>query len=133
MNKVILIGNIGKDPESKSLGDSTVAEFTLATNKKWKSKTGEQQSKTTWHNIKCWNKTAEIAAKYLKKGSQVCIEGEIEVETWEKDGKTNYKTVITCKSLQMLGGVNATPSTSGNATQTPTPAVTVDSSDELPF
>lgn len=105
INKVILIGNMGKDPELRQVGDSSVCSFPLATSEKYTDRKGIKQEKTEWHNIVCWGKTADIAARYLDKGSKVYIEGKIQTNKWEgQDGKKNYKTEIKCNSLQFLSG-----------------------------
>jgi len=99
MNKAILIGRLGKDPESRFTQTNTqVVNFSIATSKKVK---GEEQ--TEWHNIVTFAKTAEIAEKYLKKGALVCIEGSIQTNKYEKDGQTRYSTQIVCDRLEMLG------------------------------
>ena len=99
MNKAILIGRLGKDPESRFTQTNTqVVNFSIATSKKVK---GEEQ--TEWHNIVTFAKTAEIAEKYLKKGALVCIEGSIQTSKYEKDGQTRYSTQIICDRLEMLG------------------------------
>ena len=99
MNKAILIGRLGKDPESRFTQTNTqVVNFSIATSKKVK---GEEQ--TEWHNIVTFAKTAEIAEKYLKKGALVCIEGSIQTSKYEKDGQTRYSTQIVCDRLEMLG------------------------------
>lgn len=99
MNKVILIGRLGKDPESRFTQTNTqVVNFSIATSKKVK---GEEQ--TEWHNIVTFAKTAEIAERYLKKGDLVCIEGSIQTNKYEKDGQTRYNTQIVCDRLEMLG------------------------------
>lgn len=103
MNKVILIGRLGADPETRfSQSNVQVCNFSLATSKKVK---GEQQ--TEWHRIVCFNKTAEIAQQYLVKGSQVCIEGSIQTSEYEKDGEKRYSTNIVCNNLEMLGGTSS--------------------------
>lgn len=105
MNKVILIGRLGKDPELRMTQNNlAVVNFSLATSRKYK---GEDQ--TEWHNIVCFSKTAEIAEKYLTKGSLVAIDGQIQTKNYEKDGQTIYRTEIICNSLEMLGG-NSTAS-----------------------
>lgn len=102
MNKVILIGRLGKDPESRfTQNNMQVVNFSVATSKKVK---GEEQ--TEWHNIVTFDKTAQIAQQYLTKGSLVCIEGSIQTSKYEKDGQTRYSTQIVCNNLQMLGGKN---------------------------
>ena len=102
MNKVILIGRLGKDPESRfTQNNMQVVNFSVSTSKKVK---GEEQ--TEWHNIVTFDKTAQIAEQYLTKGSLVCIEGFIQTSKYEKDGQTRYSTQIICDRLQMLGGKN---------------------------
>jgi|DEB0MinimDraft_10_1074344.scaffolds.fasta_scaffold00084_13 single-strand DNA-binding protein len=99
MNKVILIGRLGKEPESRfTQSNMQVVNFSLATSKKVK---GEEQ--TEWHNVVTFSKTAEIAEKYLTKGSLVCVEGSIQTSKYEKDGQTRYSTQIVCDRLEMLG------------------------------
>jgi len=105
VNKVILVGNLGKDPESRYMpnGDAVV-NITLATTDTWKDKgTGEKKEATEWHRVVFFRKLAEIAGQYLKKGSQVYIEGSLKTRKWEKDGHTNYTTEIVADSMQMLG------------------------------
>lgn len=104
VNKVILIGNLGKKPELRRTPSGTaVSDFSLATSKKFKDQSGQSQTKSEWHNIVCWNKTAEIAAQYLNKGSKVYIEGELETQSWDdQNGKKQYKTVIVVRELKML-------------------------------
>lgn len=107
VNKAILIGNLGKDPETKHLdGGNAVCNFSLATSETFKNKQGEKVSKTQWHNIVMWGKLAEIADKYLKKGSKVYLEGKIETRSWDdKDGNKRYMTEIIADTMTMLGGV----------------------------
>lgn len=105
VNKVILVGRLGKDPEVKSLENGAqVANFSIATSEVWKDKTtGEKKESTEWHNIVLWRGLAEIAAKYLKKGSQVYIEGKLRTRKWEKGGVDRYTTEIVGDNLTMLG------------------------------
>ena len=105
LNKVILIGNLGKDPELRHLDSGkAVANFSLATSETYKNKSGEKVSNTEWHNIVLWSPLAEVAEKYLRKGSQVYIEGKISSRTYEdKEGNKKYITEVTGKSLVMLG------------------------------
>lgn len=107
LNKVILIGNLGSDPEIRTTGSGTrVAQFSLATSRRWTSSSGEQQEKTEWHRVVCWDKLADIVEKYLRKGNQVYIEGAIEYGSYEaKDGSgTRYTTEIRAREMLMLGG-----------------------------
>jgi single-strand DNA-binding protein len=104
LNKVMLIGHLGKDPELKyTPGGAAVATLSLATNESYKDKEGNQQEKTEWHRLVVWNKQAEIAAEYLKKGQQVFVEGKLQTRTWEKDGQKHYMTEILVFNFQMLG------------------------------
>lgn len=104
LNKVMLIGHLGKDPELKyTPGGAAVATFSLATNESYKDKEGNQQDRTEWHRLVVWNKQAEIAAEYLKKGQQIFAEGKLQTRTWEKDGQKHYMTEIVVLNFQMLG------------------------------
>lgn len=105
VNKVILIGNLGRDPEVRFMpnGDA-VCNFSIATTESWKDKAGQKQEKVEWHNIVMYRKLAEIAGEYLKKGRPVYIEGRLQTRDWEKDGVKRYTTEIVADSMQMLGG-----------------------------
>jgi single-strand DNA-binding protein len=103
LNKVILIGNLGGDPEVRYTSiDLAVANFSIATTDTWKDADGNKQEKTEWHNITAWKKLAEICGQYLHKGSRVYVEGSIGQQTWDKDGVKQYKTIITIQSMLML-------------------------------
>jgi single-strand DNA-binding protein len=103
VNKTIILGRLGKDPELRTLeSGNTVATFSVATSEKYKNAKGEQVENTEWHNIVIWNKLAEVAGKYLKKGDQVYLEGKITTRSWEKDGVTRYTTEIVVKEMTML-------------------------------
>src|SRR6202008_1430105 len=107
INKVILVGNLGADPETRAMpSGTTVANIRLATSESWKDKqTGEQQERTEWHRVALFGRRGEIAAEYLKKGSQVYIEGSIRTRKWQdKEGKERYTTEIIADQMQMLGG-----------------------------
>ncbi len=106
VNKVILIGNLGKDPEVRYLDSGVaVANFSLATTENYRNKEGEKVSQTEWHNVVLWRGLAEIAEKYLKKGSSVYIEGRIRNRKWEdKEGNTRYNNEILADNMTMLGG-----------------------------
>lgn len=105
VNKVILVGRLGKDPEAKTFADGgMVTNFSLATSERWKDKQGEQQEKTEWHRIAMFGKVAEIAEKYLQKGSLVYIEGKLQTRKWtDKDGVERYSTEVIGDRMQMLG------------------------------
>lgn len=107
VNKVILIGNLGKDPEVKYTPSGTpVAKFSLATNEKFKDKGGEWQERTEWHNIVAWQRLAEIVGEYVKKGSKIYIEGRITTSSWEdkQSGEKKYRTEIVANDLVLLSG-----------------------------
>lgn len=105
VNKVILIGNLTRDPEVRFMPNGeAVANFAIATNEKWKDKSGNKQEKTEFHNVVMYRKLAEIAGEYLKKGRPVYIEGRLQTREWEKDGVKRYTTEIIADSMQMLGG-----------------------------
>jgi single-strand DNA-binding protein len=107
VNKVILIGNLGKDPEVKYTPSGTaVAKFTLATNERYKDKEGQWQDRTEWHNLVAWARTAEIVGEYLKKGRTVYVEGSLRTSSWDdkETGQKKYKTEIVVNDLVLLGG-----------------------------
>ena len=128
VNKVILVGNLGKDPEVRYLDNGVaVANFSLATTENYKNKEGERVSKTEWHNIVLWRGLAEVAEKWLKKGSSVYVEGKIRTRKWEdKDGNTRYSTEILGDNMTMLGG---NPVSESPAESVPSS----DKKDDLPF
>jgi single-strand DNA-binding protein len=106
VNKVILVGNLGADPETRAMpSGTTVANIRIATSESWKDKqTGEQQERTEWHRVALFGRLGEIAAEYLRKGSQVYIEGSIRTRKWQdKEGKERFSTEIVANDMQMLG------------------------------
>ncbi|MGB7814816.1 MAG: single-stranded DNA-binding protein [Methylotenera sp.] len=104
VNKVILVGNLGRDPEVRYMPNGeAVCNFSIATTENWKDKSGVKQEKTEWHNIVIYRKLAEIAGEYLKKGRPVYVEGRLQTRKWEKDGVTRYTTEIIADNMQMLG------------------------------
>jgi len=108
VNKVILIGNLGKDPEVRYTQDGkALANISVATSEQWKDKnSGEKQEKTEWHRVVAFGRTAEIMGEYLKSGSKVYIEGKLQTRKWiDKDGNERYTTEIVCLDMQMLGSV----------------------------
>jgi single-strand DNA-binding protein len=107
VNKVILIGNLGKDPEVKYTPQGTpVARLTVATNERWKDKDGNWQDRTEWHNVVLWQRLAEIAGEYLKKGGKVYIEGRLQTRSWDdkQSGQKKYMTEVVANDLVLLGG-----------------------------
>lgn len=106
VNKVILVGRLGKDPEVKTTpSGQTVAKFSLATDEKFTDKSGQRQERTEWHNIVAWGKLAEICGNYLRKGKQVYLEGSIRTDSWDdkESGQKRYRTEIIVNNMQMLG------------------------------
>ena len=108
VNKVILVGNLGRDPEMRFMPNGeAVCNFSIATTDNWKDKAGVKQERTEWHNIVMYRKLAEIAGEYLKKGSSVYVEGRLQTRKWQtKEGQDRYTTEIIADSMQMLGGRN---------------------------
>ena len=107
VNKVILVGNLGRDPETRYMpSGGAVTNVSVATSKQWRDRdSGDNKERTEWHRIVFFNRLAEIAGEYLKKGSKVYIEGELRTRDWEKDGQKHYTTEIVANEMQMLGGV----------------------------
>jgi len=103
INKVILIGRIGQNPEIKKFDNNQVANFSLATSEKYKDKDGNNQEKTEWHNVSIWGKLSVIVDKYCKKGDLIYLEGKLQTRSYEKDGQKKYMTEVIGYNLQMLG------------------------------
>ncbi len=141
VNKVILIGRLGKDPEVKAIGSGqTVARLTVATSETWV-KDGQKQEKTEWHNITVWGKLAEICGKHLSKGRQVYIEGKLQTRSWEdQNGQKRYATDVVASTVQFLGAAGESTSRgSSNSSndeynfQDFGPEPSFNSNDEIPF
>lgn len=143
VNKVILVGNLGADPETRYMpSGGAVTNIRLATADSWKDKSsGEKQERTEWHRVVFFNRLAEIAAEYLRKGSQVYVEGRIQTRKWQgQDGQDRYTTEIVASEMQMLGGrggsgfdsAPASRSEPAEANSAPAPAVD-DFDDDIPF
>ena len=127
INKAIIVGNLGKDPEVRFTPSGVaVCNFTVATSESWKDKEGNKQEKTEWHNVVAFGKLAEICGEYLKKGKQVYIEGRLQTDKYEKNGETRYSTKIVARVMKMLGHKE-----SGIAGTTAPEASTPD--DDVPF
>jgi len=136
VNKVILVGNLGRDPEVRYLDSGVaVANFSLATTENYKNKQGEKVSQTEWHNIVLWRGLAEVAEKWLKKGSSVYIEGKIRTNKWEdKEGNTRYNTEILADNMTMLGNRINSDVSDKNDSKTVSEIKSVnDENDDLPF
>ncbi|MCZ6619457.1 MAG: single-stranded DNA-binding protein [Gammaproteobacteria bacterium] len=127
INKVILIGNLGRDPETRYSQDGNpITKFSVATSDGWRDKqSGEQQERTEWHDVVCFSRLAEIAGEYLRKGSKVYIEGSLRTSNWEKDGQKHYRTEVIAREMQMLdgrGGEGGGPPPSGPPPGGPPPS-----------
>ena len=149
VNKVILVGNLGKDPEVRHLDNGrAVANFSVATSETYKNRQGERVTTTEWHNVVLWTPLAEIAEKYLKKGSQVYIEGKLTTRSWDdQEGNKRYTTEVVGREMKMLGSSQGmplaresnttiggtSPAPSESATQSPAPPIPEDDTDDLPF
>tara|TARA_A100000171_G_scaffold24058_1_gene22373 strand:+ start:1497 stop:1934 length:438 start_codon:yes stop_codon:yes gene_type:complete len=142
VNKVILVGNLGKDPEVRHLESGrAVANFSLATSETYKNKQGERVTTTEWHNIVLWSPLAEIAEKFLKKGSQVYIEGKLTTRSWDdQDGNKRYTTEVVGNNLTMLGTKSDNEGGGGSSSYSPSSeksseisSIPEDDSDDLPF
>ena len=106
VNKVILVGNLGRDPERRSTpSGQQVATFSVATSRRWRDRDGNRQEQTEWHNVVVWGRQAEVAGEYLKKGRQIYIEGRLQTRSWDdkQTGEKKYRTEVICENFQMLG------------------------------
>lgn len=142
VNKVIIVGNLGNDPEQKEAGGAAITNISVATSENWKDKnTGEQQERTEWHNIVFFNRLAEIAGQYLQKGSKVYVEGKLRTRKWQdkETGQDRYKTEIVGDNLQMLdsksdGGSNSQARNAPKSKpRAAAPAAFEPVSDDIPF
>lgn len=105
VNKVIIVGNLGKDPESRQAGQSTVCALRIATSHKWKAKDGTAKEETEWHDVEVWGHQAQACAQYLAKGRQVYVEGRLKTEKWQdKAGGERYRTKVVADAVRFLGG-----------------------------
>lgn len=141
INKAIIIGRLGSDPELKNLpSGQSVARFNIATSESWTDRNGQKQERTEWHRIVVWNKLAEICGKYLSKGRQVYIEGRLQTNAWEdQQGQKRYTTEVIASTIQFLGSTrDQQPSMDSNQNQTSSPQdfgpePSFDNTDEIPF
>lgn len=139
INKAILIGNLGRDPEVRYTADGrAVASFSIATSERWKDRnTGEMQERTEWHRIVAFGKLGEICGEYLSKGRQVYIEGRLQTTSWEKDGVTRYTTEVIASEMKMLGARDSSgpvrPPENNTAHRRPTPSIPDGEDDDIPF
>lgn len=139
VNKVIIIGNLGKDPEVKYMpSGEAVCNFSVACNEQWKKKdTGEKQEHTEWFRVAVFGKLAEVCGKYLTKGKQVYIEGKLRTRSYEKDGETKYSTELICSEMKMLGVKDDGNEQPSKTTSKPSSKTKVDEEvsfdDDIPF
>jgi len=134
VNKVIIVGNLGNDPDQKVMANGTaVTTISVATSESWKDKTtGQQQERTEWHRVVFFNRLAEIAGQYLKKGASVYVEGQLRTNQWEKDGQKHYSTEIIASQMQMLGSREESQPSARPARQAAQQAAP-DFNDDIPF
>jgi single-strand DNA-binding protein len=139
VNKVILIGNLGANPEMRNTqGGQTVANLRIATTERWTDKNGQKQEATEWHRVVVWGKQAEIAGQYLTKGRQIYVEGSIRTRQWQdQQGQKRYSTEIVARNFQMIGGRSDSPREDMGATVPPDDNATADfgggPDDDIPF
>lgn len=135
VNRVFLIGRVGSDVTIRTAGDQKVASFTLATSEKYKGKDGNMVENTEWHNISIWGKLAEVAEKYVTKGTQLYVEGKIKTEKYQKDGQDKFIVRIVANSMQLLGSKpqSDAPAAQQKVQSTPIPDAGDDEGDDLPF
>lgn len=148
VNKVILVGRLGKDPETRHLeSGAAVANFSVATSETYKDRnTGEKKEVTEWHNVVLWRGLAEVAEKYLHKGDMVYVEGKLRTRSWEKDGITRYTTEVVGDNMTMLSSKGTNEGSGGSSQQPNSPAINVqdtssgtaevtadEDTDDLPF
>ena len=141
VNKAIILGNLGKDPEIRTTTNGAkVVTFSVATNRRWQSKSGEMQDDTQWHRVVAWDRLAEIVEQYLKKGDRIYVEGRLQYRDWEdQNGQKRYTTEIVARELVMLGGrgegafeTQKAPSYGGEDYED-FPAESLEEGDDLPF
>lgn len=137
MNKTILMGRIGRDPETRTFDNTSLTTFSLATTEYFKGQDGERKEKTEWHNISIWGRLGESVAKYFKKGDPILVEGQITYREYEKDGRKNFITEIKCSSFEFVpknSGTNGNTSSSGYSNMSaPVDLGSSSDDDDLPF
>ncbi len=138
INKVILVGNLGADPESRTMpSGSAVTNIRVATSESWKDKnTGDQQERTEWHNVAFFGRLAEVAGEYLRKGSQVYVEGKLRTRKWQdRDGNDRWTTEVIANEMQMLGGRpgSGAPAQATSAAVADAPPASTEFDDDIPF
>jgi single-strand DNA-binding protein len=137
MNTIHILGRLGKDPETRQVGETSVTNFSVATTERYKDRQGNRQEKTQWHTVSFWGKQGEIIAQYFNKGDQIQVTGTMEYRKWEKDGVNRVSAEIKGQSFNFIGGgkSESAPAT-GSSTKTPfqgSPNASVPADDPLPF
>ena len=131
VNKVILVGNLGNEPETRHLNDTKVTTFSVATSETFKGRDGNQHERTEWHRVAAWGRLAEICAEYLGKGSKVYVEGSLRTRSWDdNDGNKRYATEIVAREVVMLGGAQDGQRRGNNGQAVSTPPY---GNDDIPF
>ncbi|MCY3933469.1 MAG: single-stranded DNA-binding protein [Acidobacteria bacterium] len=137
LNKVLLIGNIGRDPEIRSTNSGqTVANFSLATTRRWKDRDGNRQEQVEWHYIVCWGRQAEVAGQYLQRGRLLSVEGRLQTRSWDdrETGQKRYRTEVVCENFQMLGKSDSAGGRNERSRQYEDPPYNPDDGDDdIPF
>ena len=137
VNKVMIVGRLGADPEMKTLSSGqTVTNFNVATGENWVDRDGQKQERTEWHRVVVWGKLAEVCAQHLAKGRQVFVEGKLQTRSWEdQQGQKRYATEVVAANVQFLGGAGDRASQSGPSAGAAdfSPEPSFDSNDEIPF
>ena len=143
VNKVIIVGRLGADPETKQVGNGgTVSRLSIATSEQWVDKEGQKQERTEWHRVVVWGKLAEICGRHLAKGRQVYVEGRLQTRSWEdQQGQKRYSTEVVASTVQFLGGPGerteagprSSSNSSGEAFQDFSPEPSFDTSEDIPF
>lgn len=135
MNKVILMGNLGQDPEVRTIPNGTsVVSFSVATSRRWKTRDGERQEETTWHNVEAWGKVGEVIAQYFSKGSKILLDGRLKVDSWEdkETGQKRYKTKVVLENFHFVSGKADNGSQGGSQPQGSGGAAPTND-DDIPF
>ena len=135
INKVILIGNLGRDPEVRfTQGGAAIANLNLATNEVWNDRNGQRQERTEWHRVVVFGKQAEIAREYLTKGRQIYVEGSLQTRQWEdKEGQKRYTTEVRCQRFVMLGGRGEAAAGGGTTAEAELPEDSTYTDEDIPF
>jgi single-strand DNA-binding protein len=133
LNLVLIAGNLTRDPESRTVGSSNVASFSIACNRRWKSKDGEDREEVTYVDCEAWGRTAEVICEHFTKGKPIFVEGRLKLDTWEKDGVKQSKLRVSVESFQFVGGRSNDDAPARRPTNRPAGRHTAVSEDDIPF